>query len=180
MKWVLNSYQTCQDWDVDRIIEICTQAGYAGIELLMDYGQRHAVEADATPEYVEGVAQKIKDAGLILSSLTSCMRFDSPDAEKRQASIAQVRRVIDHARRVGCDHVRVLGDRLPPDETARQATIDNIGAAVGELASYAAPDGITVAMEMHGDFTDPELALQVLERAAQPNVGLVFNSQWRF
>ncbi len=179
MKWVLNTYETCQDWDVDRIIEVCRSTGYSGIDFLMDFGQRHGVEADAPASHVEAVGRRVMDAGLTVASLTSCMKFDSADSAQRDHSIDQVRRVIDHARAIRCDHVRVLGDSLPQGEDDRRRTIDQVGAAVGVLGRHAAPSGITVSMEMHGDFTDPELALAVVKRAAQPNVGLVFNSQWR-
>ncbi len=36
MKWVLNTYETAQQWEVDRIIEVCRSAGYTGIEFLQD------------------------------------------------------------------------------------------------------------------------------------------------
>ncbi len=179
MKWVLNTYRTCQDWEVSRIVEICRLTGYEGIEFLMDFNQRHGVEADAPREHVQAVARQVADAGLYISSLTSCKTFHSPDPEARRQSVDQVRRVIDHAESIGCDHVRVLGDRLPKDGSDPRPVVEQIGDAVGELAAYAAPAGITVSLEVHGDFTDPELALAVVERAAQPNVGLVFNSQWR-
>lgn len=179
MKWVLNTYQTCQDWEVSRIIEVCQATGYEGIEFLMDFKQRHGVEADAEPAYVQSVARQVGDASLVIASLTSCMTFHSPDSNERHRSIDQVRRVIDHAQRIGCDQVRVLGDRVPDDEAGRRRTIDQIAAAIKEVAAHAAPHGITVSMEVHGHFTDPELAVAVVEKAAQPNVGLVFNSQWR-
>lgn len=179
MQWVLNTYITCQDWEVSRIIEVCTRTGYAGVEFLMDYSQRHGVEADASPTYVQSVARQVTDAGLVVSALSSCQTFDSPDAAACRASIDKVRRVIDHAARIGCARVRVLGDRLPAEATARERILDQIGASLGELASYAAPHGIAVSIEMHGDFIDPVLALAVRTRAGQPNVGFVFNSVWR-
>lgn len=179
MKWVLNTYQTCQDWDVPRIIEVCLATGHEGIEFLMDFKQTHGIEADATPAHVEAVARQVRDAGLLIASVTSCVNFHSPAKDELQAALDQGRRVIDHAQRMGCDHVRVLGDRVPKGTEERQRTVDQIGDAVGELARYAAEADITVSLEVHGHFTDPTLALQVVERAGQPNAGLVFNSQWR-
>lgn len=179
MKWVLNTYQTCQDWEVSRIIEVCKATGYDGIEFLMDFKQRHGVEAVASPEHVKGVARQVNDAGLIVSSLTSCEKFDAPDPAAVRKAIDTVKRVIDHAASIGCDHVRVLGDRFPEGELGNPKVVDQVGVAIGELGAYAGPAKVTVSMEMHGHFTDPELAAAVVERANQPNVGLVFNSQWR-
>ena len=43
MKWVLNTYQTAQNWEVDRIIQVCQAAGYEGIEFLQDFQQKHGL-----------------------------------------------------------------------------------------------------------------------------------------
>jgi sugar phosphate isomerase/epimerase len=179
MKWVLNTYQTAQNWELDRIIDICRKAGYEGIELLQDFGQRHGLEANAPDEHVLAVGRKMQQAGLIVSSLTSCCHFHSPEAADRQRSIDQVKRVIDQAAMIGCDHVRVLGDRVPEDETGRENVLTRVATALHELGSYAQPKDVTVSIEAHGSFTDPIYAVRVVKEAALPNVGIVFNSQWR-
>jgi sugar phosphate isomerase/epimerase len=179
MKWVLNTYQTAQEWEVDQIIAVCQTAGYAGIEFLQDYKQRHGLEADAPDGLVREIRDKMGDAGLIVSSLTSCCVFHAPEEAERQRNIAQVKRVIDQAVVIGCDHVRVLGDRLPDEEAGRAAVIDNVAAALRELGEYAQPKGVTVSIEAHGSFTDPVYATRVVKSANLPNVGIVFNCQWR-
>jgi sugar phosphate isomerase/epimerase len=179
MKWVLNTYQTAQEWDVDRIVEICRTTGYAGVELLQDFKQKHGVEASAPDAYVLAVKEKVQSAGLIVSSLTSCCVFHSPDEVERRRNIDQVKRVIDQAVLMSCDHVRVLGDRVPDDEAGREEVLTNVAAALRELGEYARPKGITVSIEAHGSFTDPTYAVRVVKGADLPNVGIVFNSQWR-
>ena len=49
MKWSLNTYQTCQEWELGRILDTAAVTGYHGVELLMDYKQKHGFEWD-TPE----------------------------------------------------------------------------------------------------------------------------------
>jgi sugar phosphate isomerase/epimerase len=80
---------------------------------------------------------------------------------------------------MGCDHVRVLGDQLPDDERERASVLANVAAALHELGAYAQPQKITVSIEAHGSFTDPIYVTQVVREANLPNVGIVFNSQWR-
>jgi sugar phosphate isomerase/epimerase len=179
VKWVLNTYQTAQDWDVDRIVEISRATGYEGVEFLQDYKQSHALEADAPRERLLAAKEKMDAAGLIVSSLTSCCVFHSPEEAERRRNIDQVKRVIDQARLIGCDHVRVLGDRLPEEERGREAVMENVAAALRELGEYARPHGVTVAIEAHGSFTDPLYATRVVRQADLPNVGIVFNCQWR-
>lgn len=179
MKWVLNTYQTAQDWELERIIEVCHAAGYEGIEFLQDFKQPHRLEADASDEHVDSVARKMRDANLIIGGLTSCCVFHSPDEADRRRNIEQVKRVIDEAVRMGCDHVRVLGDQIPDDEAGKNRVLASVAAALRELGEYAQPKGVTVSIEAHGSFTDPVYVTQVVREANLPNVGIVFNSQWR-
>ena len=179
MKWVLNTYQTAQEWEVERIAEVCRAAGYQGVEFLQDFKQRHGLEADAPDEHVESVAQTLRGAGLIVGSLTSCCAFHAPQEAERRRNVEQVKRVIEQAARMGCDHVRVLGDQVPDDEGARAAVLENVAAALRELGGYAKPRGVTVSIEAHGSFTDPVYVTQVVRQAGLANVGIVFNSQWR-
>jgi sugar phosphate isomerase/epimerase len=180
MKWVLNTYQTAQEWEVERIIEVCTATGYAGIEFLQDFKQKHGLEADAPTELLLDVKAKMDRAGLIVSSLTSCCAFHHLEEAERRRSIEQVKRVIEQAATMNCDHVRVLGDWLPDDDVpTRERIMENVAASLQELADYARPKGVTVAIEQHWCFTDPLYVTRVVKEANRPNVGIVFNSQWR-
>jgi sugar phosphate isomerase/epimerase len=179
MKWVLNTYQTAQDWEVQRIIDVCLAAGYEGVEFLQDFKQRHGLEADASREHALSVKEQVTGAGLIVSSLTSCCAFHSLEEAELCRNVEQVKQVIEQAALMGCDHVRVLGDRLPEDERAREAVLENVAAALRELGDCAAPYGVTVSIEAHGSFTDPLSVTRVVREADRKNVGIVFNSQWR-
>ena len=178
MRWVLNTYQVAQEWSLDEMLEMAKATGFDGMEFLMDFEQQHGFEWDTPEEQWQPLKERVAASDLEISSLTSCQNFHSPDATERAESVKRVKRVIDMAKSMECDHVRVLGDRLPDDDT-RDATLANIVACVRELGEYAAPDGISVSPEMHGSFSDPALALRLAERVGLPNVGLVFNCQWR-
>ena len=87
-----------------------------------------------------------------------------------------MKRVIDMAGFFQCEHVRVLGDRFT-DET-RDEVVKNVGNCLGELGAYAQSHGIAVSIEMHGSFTAPDPAMEAIQIANQPNVGVVFNCVW--
>ena len=177
MRWVLNTYRVAQDWDVPTIIDMCRKTGHEGIEFLFDFNQKHGIEDHVSPEYVAGVAKQVEDAGLWVASLTSCSKFDDTDPAKLEENKGKAKRTIDLAAHIGCKHVRVLGDRIG-DRRAPEKTIDQVAAALSELGAYAAPSGITVSMEMHGHFIDPDLSLAVMRKVSAANVGLVFNCVW--
>lgn len=176
MKWSLNTYQTGQDWDVDEMIRIVKQAGYHGIEYLMDFDQKHGLEWDTPQEEWDAVKQKMEAAELEFASLTSCQNFHSLQASERTGSVERVKRVINMADFFDCNHVRVLGDRYT-DET-RDEVVENVGKCLGELGVYAQTYGVTVSIEMHGHFTAADPAMEAIEIADQPNVGVVFNCVW--
>jgi hypothetical protein len=177
MKWTLNTYQVGQNWKLDELIEMCLKTGYPYIEFLMDFQQPHGLEWDAPAERFAETKRKLDAAGLKFGSFTSCQRFDSLEESERAESVRRVKRVIDMAREFGCDHVRVLGDRLPKEEEGRSVIVENVAGCIRELGEYAS-EAIAVSIEMHSSFTDPHYSMQVVEKADLPNVGLVFNGQW--
>ena len=176
MKWSLNTYQTCQDWELSRILEVAEATGYHGVELLMDFEQRHGFEWNTPEDQWEGLKNEVDASGVVISSLTSCQNFHSPDANERAESVRRVKQVIDMTAFMGCDHVRVLGDRF--DNSSRDAVIGYVTEALKTLGEYAQPKRITVSIEMHGSFTHPDAAMAVIEGVNLPNVGFVFNSQF--
>jgi hydroxypyruvate isomerase len=178
MKWSLNTYQTAQNWELDELIRQAKAAGFDGIEFLMDFGQKHGVEAYAETPWLRTVKEKVGASGLEFASVTSCASFHSLDDGERVEAMNRARKSIDIAHDFGCRHVRVLGDRVPEDDT-RERVLASVTASMRELARFAQPLGITVAMEMHGSFTDPELSVPMAQAVDMPNFGLVFNSQFR-
>ncbi|HJN16649.1 MAG TPA: sugar phosphate isomerase/epimerase family protein [Armatimonadota bacterium] len=178
MRWVLNTYQVAQKWTLDEMLEMAVKTGFDGMEFLMDFEQKHGFEWDTPEDQWQPLKDRVAASGLEISTLTSCLTFHDPDADERATSVKRVKRVIDMAEFMDCAHVRVLGDRLPDDDT-REQTIDNIAACIRDLGEYAQPKGIAVSPEMHGSFADPDLSVVLMERVAHDNVGLVFNSQWR-
>jgi len=177
MKWSLNTYQTGQDWELDYMIDIVKKTGYHGIEFLMDFNQKHGLEWDTPRERWAEVKKKMESAGLEFASLTSCQVFHSPDKGERDQSVERVKQVINMADFFGCKHVRVLGDRFT-DET-RNEVVRNVGECLGNLGAYAKNYGVTVSIEMHGNFTAPDPAMEAIRIANQPNVGVVFNCVWQ-
>lgn len=176
MKWSLNTYQTAQDWELDKILTVAKATGYHGVEFLMDYKQLHCFEWDTPEEQWQGLKERVAESGLAISSLTSCQNFHAPEADARAESVRRVKRVIDMAAFMGCDHVRVLGDRFT--EETKPTVMAHVTACLRELGVYAQPKGVTVSIEMHGSFTDPDAAMEVIEGVNLPNVGLVFNCQF--
>lgn len=177
MKWSLNTYQTCQEWELKRILETAENTGYHGVELLMDYKQKHGFEWDTPKDQWEALKSEVDASNVVISSLTSCQNFHSEHASDRQETVRRVTKVIDMAEYMDCNHVRVLGDRY--NDENRDAVVGYVTDGLKALGNYAGEKDITVSMEMHGSFTDPDSAMEVIEAVNLTNVGFVFNSQFR-
>ncbi len=176
MKWALNTYQTCQDWELARVLKTAETTGYHGVELLMDYQQKHGFEWNTPKEEWEALKTQVDSSGVVISSLTSCQNFHAPQAAEREESVQRIKNAIDMAEFMGCTHVRVLGDRYTAEN--RDAVIGYVTEGLKALGQYAGVKDITVSIEMHGSFTNPDSAMQVIEGVNLPNVGFVFNSQF--
>ena len=140
MKWSLNTYQTCQDWELNRILKIAEDTGYHGVELLMDYEQKHGFEWDTPEDQWGRLKDEVDASGVVISSLTSCQNFHSSDPEDRTESVRRIKRVIEMADFMGCDHVRVLGDRF--DDNTRDAVVGYVTDGLKDVGEYAQPKGI--------------------------------------
>ena len=68
MKWSLNTYQTCQEWELKRILETAENTGYHGVELLMDYKQKHGFEWDTPRDQWEALKSEVDASNVVISS----------------------------------------------------------------------------------------------------------------
>lgn len=178
MKWCLNTYGTGQEISLERLIELAGGAGYEGIEFLMDFAQPHGVEADAAPERLAEVKRQMDAAGLEIACVTSCAHFHDLDSQKLAENARKAGRTVEIAADWGCPRVRVLGDRVPEDET-REQVLHQVTGCLQDLCAQAAERGVTVLLEMHSSFADPHYSVRVAEWVNRANFGLIFNGQFR-
>lgn len=118
------------------------------------------------PAYLDELRWRAEKHGCILINLKMNQDVDmaSPDADKRQHALAEYRRTIDAAHRLGCRWVRPLpqGNSLPE--------LKLLVAGYRELIDYAAPKGISLLVENFAWMTrDPE-AIPTLIKAVGPGI----------
>ena len=99
MKWSLNTYQTAQNWEIDELLRQAQSAGFDGIEFLMDYKQKHGVEANADAGWLQTVKRPIIDkdgsANQILGASTDITLRKNAEAElqRNRQELAHVTRI---------------------------------------------------------------------------------------
>jgi sugar phosphate isomerase/epimerase len=167
----------CPSWSWSKILDFAQQNGFAAVELR---GLQGTMDLPSRPEFADGQIEQSKKGiakrGLHISCVSSSaeMHNTGPEHEKQ---LADARRFIDLASRLGASYVRVFGNKLVGP---RDAAVEHIGASLRELGDYAAPKSVTVILESHGDFTNSSILRDVLEKAASPHVGLLWDAHHTF
>lgn len=167
----------CPSWDWLKILDFAEQNGFASVELR---GLSGTMDLPSRPEFAESQIVRSKKEvaarGLHISCVSSSanMHDTGPEHEKQ---LADARRFIDLASRLGAPYVRVFGNKLVGPQSA---SAEHIAGALRELGSYAGPKNVTVVLESHGDFTTSSVLKEILERAASPHVALLWDAHNTF
>lgn len=167
----------CPSWNWLKILDFAEQNGFAAVELR---GLEGTMDLPSRPEFAEAqIGQSKKDVasrGLRISCVSSSanMHDTGPEHEKQ---LADARRFIDLASRLGAPYVRVFGNKLVGP---REAAVEHIAASLNELGGYAAPKNVTLLLESHGDLTNSAILREILEKAASPHVGLLWDAHNTF
>jgi sugar phosphate isomerase/epimerase len=164
-----------RDLPVDRQIAIVRDAGYASICLVSDprFASLDALTADSAER--KRIRKLLDDSGLELSAVAGHANLIDPDAEQRAANLARLKATLDLA-------VDLAGSDGPPcvigmgygtPETYEQDR-GPLAEAFGELARYAEPRGVVMALEPHVGqaFDQPEKVVWLMEEVGSPHFRL--------
>ncbi|MCE5215444.1 sugar phosphate isomerase/epimerase [bacterium] len=174
MKLSLLTYLLGKDMTLDELLDVVRKTGIDGLELRAEQGHKHGVELELTPEQRADVKKRFEDAYVPFACLATGCRFEDLDATKRQAEIDRAKQYCDLAADCGAPRIRVFGNAFPAGAD-KQQVVENVGAALREIAEHAAPRGVDVCLEMHGDFYWWKYTLDAVELADHPRVGIVHN-----
>jgi len=184
---LLTAFSTlaCPDWTWDEIVHNGSAWGYQGVEVRLIQRETDLL---ARPEFAPGQIDQrraeLEANRFLVAGLASSVRFDSPDANERQAQIQVGQRYVDLARELGGEFVRVFGDQLPPldQPDARQAMYQQVGDGLLALGDYAAKYRIQILLETHGDFVDSQPVSELFQKLAHPWVNVLWDTHhpWRF
>ncbi len=167
----------CPTWSWLKILDFAEQNGFAAVELR---GLEGMMDLPSRPEFADGqIEQSKKDVasrGLRISCVSSSANMHDTGQE-HEKQLADARRFIDLASRLGAPYVRVFGNKLVGPQAA---AVEHIAASLRELGDYAGPKNVTVILESHGDFTNSAILREILEKAASPHVALLWDAHNTF
>ena len=166
----------CPDWSFDKIIDFARDNQYSGIEVR---GILRQMDLPLVPEFsntetISTTMKKMNDRGLKFVDLGSSCALHFPKGEERTKNLDEGKRFIDLAAKLNCPYIRVFPNQIPKDRD-RQETLNLIIDGLKELGDYASNTNVTVLMESHGELIYKKDLLFVMESAASPHVGLVWD-----
>ncbi|MFO7900466.1 MAG: sugar phosphate isomerase/epimerase family protein [Planctomycetota bacterium] len=163
----------CPDWTLDQMIAGATEYGFDGIDFRGCAGEMDLWKLPAFGTDLQQTAASIRDAGLAVPCMSSSGRLLRDSDEERAASMENLARFVEIGAALGARFVRVFGgyneDRTEDEARAEAArTLD-------EMARVAAPHGMAVLVETHDDWIASDKLASLLDAAAEPNVGAIWD-----
>src|SRR5689334_9883960 len=167
----------CPSWGWMKVLDFAQQNGFASVELR---GLQGTMDLPSRPEFADGQIEQSKkeiaSRGLRISCVSSSANMHDAGQE-HEKQLADARRFIDLASRLGAPYVRVFGNKLVGPQAA---AVEHIATSLRELGDYAGPKNVTVILESHGDFTTSSLLKEIFEKAASPQVALLWDAHNTF
>lgn len=175
----------CPDWSWREILDNGCRYGYDGVEIRLVARETNLL---SRPEFQSRELSRrrteLADCGFRVCGLGSSVRFDHTDDAQLAQEVQTGRAYLDLAAELDAEFVRVFGDTLPAenDPEARTRTLGNIVDGLNSLGEYAAPLGLKVVLETHGDFSDSPVVEEAFSQVENPAVGVLWDTHhpWRF
>ncbi len=160
---------SCPELTFEEVVAAAERFGYDGVEPRIGSGHAHRVEPE-TDAATRGELRRIAESrGIAVACIaTSCRFADPADAD---AHIEQAHAAIDLAADMGAPVIRVFGGQFPADMD-RDAAVEQVAASLSGLTRHAAERGVTVCMETHDAWCDPNHVASVMRRVDHPAVAV--------
>ncbi|HEY4260429.1 MAG TPA: sugar phosphate isomerase/epimerase family protein [Schlesneria sp.] len=174
----------CPDWNWHEVLRHGSQFGFDGVEIRLLSRETDLLKiADLRSTEWSLRRRELADAGFRVAGLASSVHFDDVAANDRALQIEIGKRYIELCSALGGEFIRVFGDVLPVvSDPNRLAMINQIAEGLVALANLAAPAGIQILLETHGDFSASPPCVEAMQLANHSHVGLVWDTHhpWRF
>ena len=176
MKLGLVTYNLAKDWDVDRIIEMCTKHNFEGVELRTTHA--HKVEANLDAAQRREVRKKFENSPVRLEGLGTAFEYHSIDRDELRRNIEGTKQYAQLAADLGAPGIKVRPNALQLEKgVPEEQTLRQIGESLAECGEHASPLRVQIRLEVHGHHTqEPPRIRKILDYARHPNVFVCWNS----
>ena len=159
---------SARELTLDELLLAAKKFGYDGVEPRLGF-HKHGIQIETDAAGRAMAKDKAAAAGIEISCLGSSRQYANPDTEKEEIEITH--QVIDLAADVGSPAVRVFGGKLP-EGMEREAGIVQLVKCLTSVADHAAERGVTLCMETHDHWCEPQHVAEVMRRVNHSAVGV--------
>ena len=155
------------DWEIEQIVAAAKGYGYDGVEIRVDVGHKHGIDARTPPRQRKDIKRTFEDSGIAISCIATSLKFSSSERSVREENLQRLVLYADLAEDLGTPYFRIFGGRRSESsswEEAKDCVIDSLHKAQELLQGRE----VMALMETHDDFS---LGAQVAEIVAQVNKG---------
>ena len=168
MKFAFMSFSTPELTLADTLA-LAKNLGYNGIEPRLDADHSHGVEISRTAAERESIRRQADRHGIPFACLATSCRYADP--ENRAQAVEDTHERIDLAADVGCSRLRVFGGNYP-EKIAREDAVAGVASALSEVADHAQERGVTLCLETHDAWCDPQHVAAVMRAVNHPAVAV--------
>ncbi len=165
----------CPDWTFGQIVSFARQNGYQGIELR---GLLREMDITKCKEFStqnrKATLLLMQDNQLKFADLGSSCTLHYAEGEERRKNIDEGKCYIDLAQAIDCPYIRVFPNLFLTGQT-KESSMELISKGLLELGEHAKGSNVKVLVESHGDLVYIDDLLQVMQSAAHPNTGIIWD-----
>ena len=159
----------CTGWDMGTVAAKAAAFGYEGVELRVDSGHAHGLDADSPPEKIKETKQLFADADVAVCCIATSCRFASSDAAERQEQVDRLLAYFDVAEALGAPTIRIFGG-MPSEGSDHETGKRNVVDALRQVAENVAGRPVVAALETHDDYRPGGEVADVIRQVHSPNV----------
>jgi sugar phosphate isomerase/epimerase len=168
MRYAFMSF-SCTKATFPELLATATRFGYDGVEPRAQSNHGHGVEFAATTVARKTIRRQAEDAGIAICCLATSCRFADPSIV--DAQLDDLRCAIDLAGDIGAPRIRVFGGKLGAG-LSREAATDLVAQSLRSVADQAAARHVTLCLETHDDWTNPDHVAAVMKAVNHPAVAV--------
>jgi sugar phosphate isomerase/epimerase len=158
---------SCPDLDFEEFAQAARWYGYQGIEPRIEADHAHGLGVNSSAEARQAARRIAADKGVAICCLATSRRLAAADA----VELDLTRRCLDLAADLGAPRLRVFGGPLPAGATRADA-IQRLAENLSVVAPHAQERGVTLCLETHDDWCNPNHVAAVMEAADHPSVAV--------
>jgi len=168
MKYSFMSFST-PELTLGEMLALAKRLGYDAIEPRIVAKHKHGIECEIDAATRRAIREQVAASGVPLCCIATSCTYADP--AKVAQMVDDTRRCIDLAADLGAPRLRVFGGGIPKT-IAREQAIEGVADALRSVADQAQERGVTLCMETHDDWCNPDHVAAVMKRVNHPAIAV--------